>query len=811
MAIIVGKAWHKSDSKDLKLVFIDADNQKAIDEICRIFNVVDLNDLSQKCIVEQHKDQQYKTHVYFYSNHNFQGKSSDAKKFKEAIENDEMPAIEVKGLGIHGIAYCTPSIHKNGHRYEIIGTDIPSVYGEEIEKGLFQIYEKFGLIVNKETGRIPIERLFESDFKVYEGHNRSEALLRVMESQLAKYRQRISEEDIKALAHKWNEEHCEPPLPDTKFESQWKDAKKFIESQSLDNPYSPLAHQFSRPYYQSHHSILLQNVPYGINSINNLTDCLFRIYEYTQSPKIYYVDKERQQIMSGSLNGSLIILGKSILNFAPQTVIYHKNPIFAEASEKIEIRCINGMHIGPVDNVSDLIKKLESDGLILNKSKASDVLNNILAEMKERNQIETIERIPWSGYFLVNRKLVKQDTTSRAQITEEDIQECCALLNKLAEDGWKNKNIFPTVLKWAILSPYAFIIKTNKDISKFESFKDRCRFLPWLLLHGQSQSGKSTLGQLVGFIWRHSGEDFEKGYSSIDTVAKLGNTLSKSTYPTLINEGGSLSENQFGKYTNIIETIKTSVESKIARGKFISYNTYSEIPALSPLILTSNHKLIEESGFNRRFVSIHFSSDEKKSEEEQKAFADLPLERLGILGDFVSDYVTAEKLDQIPRKWEQFSTDILKSFYSFAEIPSPDWINNFEDQSLISAESDDRKESYLRSMMTKDITDTYSRHKSSFSPTNNADSCLKSSFITALNFCLEYKLIPYLNTKKDDEIAITIDIMKKMDIPNVTSFKDLAPILGFEHKPARINPNKTQRVLAGNRQNLIKFLSPEYD
>lgn len=51
MAIIVGKTWYKSDSKDLKLVFIDADNQKAIDEICKIFKVASLNELSQICIV----------------------------------------------------------------------------------------------------------------------------------------------------------------------------------------------------------------------------------------------------------------------------------------------------------------------------------------------------------------------------------------------------------------------------------------------------------------------------------------------------------------------------------------------------------------------------------------------------------------------------------------------------------------------------------------------------------------------------------------------------------------------------------------
>ncbi|HEU5119472.1 MAG TPA: hypothetical protein VFT71_00675, partial [Candidatus Nitrosocosmicus sp.] len=681
MAIIVGKIWHKTGEIDLKLVFLDADNQKAIDEICRVFNVKDLNELSQICIVEQHRDQPHKAHIYFYSAHDFQKKSSDAKKFKEAIEKEKLPAIEVKGLGSHGIAYCTPSLHKNGYPYEIMGIKIPKVFGKEIEEGLFQIYKKYGLVEDEDINKIPIEKLFESGFKILAGHNRHEALLRVMDSHLAKYGQRISEEDIKSLAHKWNEEHCDPPLPEEDFERQWKDAKKFIDRQSPNKEYSLLANQHGQLSHQSVSNAMVQTVTTETNIVIVDSECLFRAYEHSSSPKVYYIDKKRGQIMSGRLNGSFILAEKSIINIAPQTMIYHKNPVFPNWPPKIEIQCHNGMNnIGPVDNASDLLKKLENDGMILNKAKAPDAVSNILAAMRERGLVESIENIPWPGYYLVSNKLVKQQPTCRGNYSKDDIKECCELLNELARNGWKNKNIFPTVLKWAILSPYAFIIKTNDDISRQGILKDRCQFLPWLLLHGQSQSGKSTLGQLVGSMWRQAKADFEKAFGSTDSVPKLGNILSKSTYPTLINESGSLSENSFGKYTNLIETIKTSVESKIARGKFISYNTYSEIPALSPLILTSNHKLIEESGFNRRFVSIHFSADEKKNDEEQKAFADLPLERLGTLGDFVSDFVTAEKLDQIPKKWEQFSKDILKSFYSHAGLPIPDWIDNFEDQ-----------------------------------------------------------------------------------------------------------------------------------
>ena len=38
------------------------------------------------------------------------------------IDSNEIPAIEVKGLGSHGILFVSPSIHQNGDPYQILGT-----------------------------------------------------------------------------------------------------------------------------------------------------------------------------------------------------------------------------------------------------------------------------------------------------------------------------------------------------------------------------------------------------------------------------------------------------------------------------------------------------------------------------------------------------------------------------------------------------------------------------------------------------------------------------------------------------------------
>jgi hypothetical protein len=57
-----------------------------------------------------------------------------------------------------------------------------------------------------------VSDLFEEDTKVYEGHNRHEALLRVMDSLIKRNMGVLILEQFRKLAHEWNLEQCSPPL-----------------------------------------------------------------------------------------------------------------------------------------------------------------------------------------------------------------------------------------------------------------------------------------------------------------------------------------------------------------------------------------------------------------------------------------------------------------------------------------------------------------------------------------------------------------------------------------------------------------------
>lgn len=92
------------------LVVLDADKIEAIKEICtRNGKTISLQEMARKTLVEQHKDCLDRAHICFYSPIPFPKKS----------------AYSVLGLEVKGLMFCSPSLHKNGHPYEIMGTSQP--------------------------------------------------------------------------------------------------------------------------------------------------------------------------------------------------------------------------------------------------------------------------------------------------------------------------------------------------------------------------------------------------------------------------------------------------------------------------------------------------------------------------------------------------------------------------------------------------------------------------------------------------------------------------------------------------------------
>lgn len=228
--IIPGKVWHREDRKDLYFIFLDADKQKAIDELCsRNGKTITLQEMAQKFIVEQHRDNLQKAHIYFYSPIPFPKKSSDS-----------VLGLEVKGLGEHGIAYCANSIHKDGQPYEITGTTNPITLTTEQAKELIEHIDQTCKKYDLEYLEKHYRNLLDSDSYIYQGE-RHTSLISIASSLLFRYggngngnskssvaaAARLDprlEQELEDKLIAINQKRCKLPLPEGELKKIWKDA-----------------------------------------------------------------------------------------------------------------------------------------------------------------------------------------------------------------------------------------------------------------------------------------------------------------------------------------------------------------------------------------------------------------------------------------------------------------------------------------------------------------------------------------------------------------------------------------------------------
>ena len=241
IAIIGGKVW-RGKHKGRYLIMIDLDNRKAIDEMFPR----GLEDAKNLTLIEQHLDEPNKAHVYYYSTESATKKSStqaDAN-FEHAVNNNEVPLIEVKGEGSHGIHVVTPSVHANGHQYEIVSNvSEPVLFVGKIEVEIDRICRRYNIPYLMEdsmkNSQIPMERLLDPNFKIPKGGGRRPALLRVLEHFYRLHQDRLDDPKLKeeGLQHgaNWNNLHTEEPLDSERVYYQNDCAWNYIRRLREDN------------------------------------------------------------------------------------------------------------------------------------------------------------------------------------------------------------------------------------------------------------------------------------------------------------------------------------------------------------------------------------------------------------------------------------------------------------------------------------------------------------------------------------------------------------------------------------------------
>jgi hypothetical protein len=165
---------------------------------------------------------------------------------------------------------------------------------------------------------IPIDNLFKKGSKIYAGNNRHEALLRVMESLIARNSSILSEQTIKDLSQNINQTLFIPPLEPKEFEKQWNDAKKFMKknlakdgNELLDRQTRVSISDILTLVKERYTEIIKDQINnyYVTVKINDHTECIpLQSSRFKNIIRKEYFDKSSQLISDDKLEGIVKLL-----------------------------------------------------------------------------------------------------------------------------------------------------------------------------------------------------------------------------------------------------------------------------------------------------------------------------------------------------------------------------------------------------------------------------------------------------------------------------------------------------------------------
>jgi len=347
---------------------------------------------------------------------------------------------------------------------------------------------------------------------------------------------------------------------------------------------------------------------------------------------------------------------------------------------------------------------------------------------------------------------------------------------------------------WGAIAPFIFAYKQKYGT-----------WIKWRYLYGAPKTGKTTLGEIVLAMW---GLDvrFLKSGANIDTSARLGYILSFSTFPTIINEpGGALSKE------DVVEALKSSIESVTARGKYHK-GSYIDIPALSPLLFTSNRYVPRDEALIRRLRIHRFTYGERLPEEKINEFEKAVKKQLGKLraiGKYIASRIMAEGIQE---DLMMQGRKILEEAYKEVGLTPPNWLCLETKETEEDDTYEDIKER-IRGFLLERINQEYNKFvgKVAVQTETNIKEIKRedADFRQRASIVIEQRLIPWL-LGKDEYIYITNGILPELEkeIGDIGGLKSMAELLGWNYAVAKVN-GKASRIISVSLDDFISFLYPE--
>ena len=439
-------------------------------------------------------------------------------------------------------------------------------------------------------------------------------------------------------------------------------------------------------------------------------------------------------------------------------------PDFPLAKWRTKWLSADGREITLVGLLHEIVSGLRQNGLIANKTKAEDVISALFVMFIK----EGVGRIEYDydkpGFYPTSDNSIKAVGIDLAKPDENELRTALKLLNELSTKWYADRiEKFATIIKWGIVAPFSFIMK------KWNKGTDIV--FPWIYLWGIANSGKTTMARIVLMMWGLGTRNIVGG-AMIDNVPRFGQIVSSTTFPIVVNE-------VVLEKPEVIDAIKASIEGTVARGKFVAGN-YITIPALAPLIMTSNRMPPMDAGLLRRLIVMNFTPKEKiRDEQKKKEFAKV-LERaeaLKAIGGFIAWFLSEHSELLKTKPWHEIAKIALEKAYEYAKLPKPKWLNMLY---LGEQDSEDLTEELVIGKIKDMLVDCLVKLKRKW----EADMDYENT-ITVIDIIASSNMCSWITKGRKDNnyVYLLAPILLEINkiLPTQLSLKALAEVLGGDY------------------------------
>lgn len=509
---------------------------------------------------------------------------------------------------------------------------------------------------------------------------------------------------------------------------------------------------------------------------------------------------------------------ETVINAYPQEVIIHDSPL-DDIGRTFTIRWVSKTSSRVFETNRKTIKEieqyLEEAGWVITPRRLKGTLAAVIQIAVKYKLAQIHNEIDNPGVYWDKTneelKIIRLDVDEPSQ---DEVNEALNVIDLLAPFFKGHETKLSTCLKWGLMSIFDYSIKQIGG-----------EWMPWLYLYGKAGSGKTTLGEIILFIYDIPNEDNNLGGSSFDTVARVGSRVSQFTKPIMVSEPeGALNK------PSIVGMLKSAIESTTARGRYQG-KAYRTIPSFSCGIITANQGLPSGDALFRRFISILFSHNEKKAADNKKEFDEIfkinspkrsILNKLKALGNyFITEIKSNPEL--LLNDWQETADLLVGRAYLDTGHDMPSWILDWHKTETLD-DLDEEEIEEIRLFLIEKINRATQKvqvwSEETGRPLNQQD--LDTDFKTNDDFndrvwsVLNEKLIPWLDLHRgrDGTINVVCSSGIKKELKQITSssynLQSISELLGWEYKPLKIN-GKTKRMMIVNYHDFLDFLYPKLD